>query len=234
LLAKSLFLLLALTASSSVSPTCTHRPFTDFLFLPTTTPSVETYTRCCAWWCRLVAPLASLRAASQPAPRKGSHSTGVHRTCRLHLCAAGAELLHSAPVHMSRRISLLCTPHSTPWPSRVELQRASGAYYISCCQAMVPRMHMFECSSGRCFRNVSSGFAGASRTTAHATPTQRGSRCSPLRSSSTSSSSPSLMSFSIGCCCCPLRQWSRLHLKAPPPLCSHESTQPKPTSTLDL
>lgn len=142
---------------------------------------------------------------------------------------------------MSRRISLLCTPHSTPWPSRAS---TSYAYYISCRQATVPRMHMFECSSGRCFRNVSSGFAGAGQTAVHAaglpvsighaTPTQRSRRCSPLRSSSTSSSSPSLAWFSAGCCCRPLRQWPQLRLKAPPPLCSHESAQPKPTSTLDL
>ena len=85
------------------------------------------------------------------------------RTCRLHLCAAGAALLHSAPVRMSgRRISFLCTPQSTPWP-HVELRRASSAYYISCRQATRSQGSAHVRVELLCFRNVLAQASGFGR-----------------------------------------------------------------------
>jgi len=84
------------------------------------------------------------------------------RTCRLHLCAAGAALLHSVPVRMSGwRISFLCTHNRLC--GHVELRRARSAYYISSRQATRSQGSAHVRVELWCFRNVLAQASGFGR-----------------------------------------------------------------------
>jgi len=83
------------------------------------------------------------------------------RTCRLHLCAAGAALLHSAPVRISgRRISFLCTPQSTPWPHRASTSKQCVLHQLPPTRSQGSAHVRVELW---CFRNVLAQASGFGR-----------------------------------------------------------------------